>query len=80
MAKGRKTHLNIGGQIVPVQKLFGKPQLDSIYYSDEKYVTGQDLDSAFYEVRKQIQTSKKWSGIRHTKVDHTSNPANESSD
>jgi len=74
MAKGQKTHLMIAGQLISATKLFGKPHIESIYYSKEKYVFATELSVAMNEMYNQLGT--KWSGYRLSSVDHVKNPAN----
>jgi hypothetical protein len=57
MAKGKKTHISVLGQIKPLNTTWNVP-----YYSNEKYVVGVDEEDCLNKIRPMLKN--KYEGFR----------------
>ena len=62
MAKGLKKEVIIAGQRISCKRIFGKETIDSVYYSKEYSVIGNNEKVIRYEIEQKL--GHKWSGFR----------------
>jgi|LGVE01.1.fsa_nt_gb hypothetical protein len=62
IAKGHKSKVMIAKNLVDCKDIFGKETIDSLFYSDHKYVYANNEETARIKIREKL-TNVKWQGF-----------------